>query len=134
MQRHVFTYLLLTLITLVSNAHAKWEEIGRTPSSIFYVDPSTIERTGDLASIFQLEDFNKVEKISGVDVRATISHYQFNCSNEQYRTLRFYFFSGPMGSGYQLFKSEKVDGWSTVAGPSLMSRKVACGLLVKEKK
>ncbi len=132
MQLKIIVAALFVSMLFTENTFAKWEEIGKTPSSTLYVDPLTISRSGNLANILYLENFDSLEKISGVNVNAIVTLYQFNCDNNEYRTLGFYFYSNPMGSGYELFKSEKKGSWKNAAGALAFSQKIACGLLVKK--
>lgn len=122
----------ITLLAASSFVFAKWEEIGRTTGATLYVDPSSITRNGDFAAIYYLENRDTPDRISGKDVKAIATYYQFNCVSEQFRTIGYSFYSGPMGSGYQLFKSDKVSEWKVASGAFAFVRKIACGMIVKK--
>lgn len=124
--------IAISLLAASPLVFAKWEEIGRTTGATLYVDPLTITRNGNFAEIYYLENRDVADKISGKDVKAIATYYQFNCVSEQFRTIEYSFYSGPMGSGYQLFKSDKVSEWKGVSGAFSFVRKIACGMIVKK--
>src|SRR5258706_15525990 len=49
--------LILLLVVVSSSATSEWVEIGKTDAYIYYVDPATIRRNGELVKMWSLLDF-----------------------------------------------------------------------------
>jgi hypothetical protein len=95
-------WLLITLLVLSSGpAYAEWLMFGKDIQlgAVMYVDPDIIHREGDLAKMWSLLDYKKVQADSAGSSLSTKQQIEYNCTEERMRVLAMMVFSGNMGSG-----------------------------------
>lgn len=118
---------LITLLALSSGpSYAEWmfvrgdDEAGMT----LYVDPHTIQRTGDLVKMWHLSDRKTVEPYGSIK-----SQREYDCAAARHRLLSASIFSEHMGHGEVRSDNIKEGQWIPV-GPESSSHalwKIACG-------
>jgi len=134
MMKLIVNLLTLTCSIFLSNAaFAGWEKTGRSDSFAIYVDISSISRSGSIASMRVLFDNDRVEIVSGREVRSSITGYEYDCQSKSYRSIRYGLYGGQMGSGQALIDISKVQPWraTEIGGSQEFNWKIACGLLIK---
>lgn len=96
---------------LVSTKTTKWQKYGSSEGVVFYVDPDSIKRIGDIVYTRELVDESSAQNgkaTSAIDVVA------YDCANRTYKSLSSVSYSGRMGTGAltsskaESGKSEKV--------------------------
>ncbi len=96
---------------LVNTKTTKWQKYGSSEGVVFYVDPDSVKRVGDIVYTRELVDENSSENgkaTSSIDVVA------YDCSNRTYKSFSSVAYSGRMGTGAltvskaESGKSEKV--------------------------
>ena len=123
------------LVVVSSSAMAEWVEITMTYEGTItvYVDPATIRKSGNNVKMWRLADFNSVQEVS-TDTKflSQKSQQEYDCKEEQTRTLYFSWHSENMGRGEIVHLDDEPDqNWSPVAPESANEFlwKFACGKL-----
>ena len=104
-RRLLLTYVLgfWSLITLlvVSSvpAYAEWVEVAESGKSTNYADLETIRRNGNFGKMWVLYDIKAIKNYKGKSYLSLKAQVEYNCTEEQVRTLVEYRYSGQMGTG-----------------------------------
>jgi hypothetical protein len=122
----------LTLAMAVVNtvAWAGWVEIGSNESGTFYVDPPSMQRTGDIVKMWYLIDFKTIQVDNSTrPFLSTKDQSEYDCKEVRARTIYYNNYSGPMGRGKITFTLKDPLKWrqpetGTIASTLL---KIACG-------
>jgi hypothetical protein len=96
--------VLILLLAIVSNsAVAKWVPLGHTVvagvDATQYADPATQRRRGNMVKVWTLSDFEKAVGTADSLYMSIAMLEEFDCKEEQMRTLNMVFYSGHMGEG-----------------------------------
>ena len=124
---------LLTLVLCVINnsVMAQWSAIATATGKIYYTNPSTIRKSGNKVKIWSLIDYNLVQEISAnTKFLSQKSQQEYDCKEEQRRTLYFSWHSENMGKGDVIYTDNKPDNeWSPIPPESTdeILWKFACG-------
>ncbi len=79
---------------------AQWVVFEAAPDATIYVDPSTIQKDGDQASMWVLIDYQQPQlDKTGKQVMSDKLHYQYDCSGKQLSIVATSAHAGPMASG-----------------------------------
>jgi hypothetical protein len=97
--------LALYLLAFISIAHAEWVEVGFSEERSFrmYYDSATIKKSGDIATVKIVKNFNVPQK--SVDPNkpysyvSRITHQEIKCSENKARPLTIEMWSQLNGSG-----------------------------------
>jgi len=124
--------ILMMLLAVVSgSAVAEWVVVGRTETRTVYIDPATIRKAGNRVKMWSLDDaLNKVDYVAGVKpFMSTKEQVEYDCKEEQSRTLYIYFHSGNMGGGEVVYVQSDIGEWTPVAPGSIGNTllRIACG-------
>jgi hypothetical protein len=85
----------LSLIVATS-VRAEWVKVGEDDGQVVYVDPSTLEKAGDVRRAWTLND----QKLArGDDVASFRTLDDFNCKEGRRRTVFLVTYSGRMATG-----------------------------------
>lgn len=112
-------FVLLALSAL--SARAEWvivnvDENGR----LFYIDPVTIEKTGDIRRAWVLENYRIAE--SG-GILSTMLLDEFDCNELRGRAIQAVAYSGHMGTGNIVQHVRQLNSW-TQYGPDTIGASV----------
>ncbi len=99
----------LALIT--APAWAAWEKAASSEKGIFYIDPATIRKNGDLHEVWQVEDFKTKRADGAMSVRTL---REFDCKGERVRVLANSEHSGTMATGKTLVSKNNAGNWSHI--------------------
>jgi len=100
--------LVILLAVMSSSVMAEWVEIGVTDNGTFYVDPTTIRKSGNKVKMWMLLDLNSVkESAAGIKFLSTKNQDEYDCKEEQYRTLYFSWHSENMGRGIVVYSNNE---------------------------
>ncbi len=80
-------------------AYAEWVEVGITDEATVYADPATIQRKGDVATMWHLHDFKTTQTVLKKSSLSSRSQDEYDCTANRHRALASTSFSGSMGSG-----------------------------------
>lgn len=125
--------LMMVLTGLSSSAMAEWTRAGHNDDSIAYVDLSTIRKHGDLVKMWYLDDFKKPQiDDKGDKYLSSKGQGEYDCKEEQLRTLAYLWFSDNMEKGELVHSGpSKFQQWNPVPPGSIAEIKwqIACGIL-----
>ena len=124
--------LLMVLLVMVSNsAMAEWVKAGGSEKLTNYYDSTTIRENGDKVKMWELIDYNSVQETSGgKSYLSVIGQSEFDCKEEQIRSLNFIEYSGNMGNGDLVYSYSDPAKWEPVVPRSIGEKvwKFACGI------
>lgn len=86
---------VLLLVACSAPARAEWERVSETKEMSLYVAPSSITRSGNYRRFWQLSDYRKPDRNGDRSARVLA---EFDCKRQRTRSLKWAYFSGPMGS------------------------------------
>ena len=95
--RRVLHILLVALVPIVATSvRAEWVKVGEDDGSVVYVDPSTLQKAGDVRRAWTLSDLKLARSDDVVSYRTLDD---FNCKEARRRTLFRVTYAGPMATG-----------------------------------
>ena len=77
------TLLLLSLF-VTGSAWAEWRKTGESNDAVFYIDPATIRKGGNLRKVWTMTNYTERQK-SGI--LSTRQREEYDCKNERSRGL-----------------------------------------------
>lgn len=93
-------------------AVAEWKQIVTTYNPTAYADPATLQRSGDLASMWVLIDFKKPPfDGNNLPYRSLKMHVEYNCATIEFRFLELASFEGQMATGRTPYTSIEPGAW-----------------------
>ena len=98
--------LLLTLAA--APAWAEWVKVSENVRSVYYIDPATIRRDGNLRRVWEIEDLKERGK-GGEMSRRSLNEY--DCKEERSRILSISAHSDPMAGGKTLLDYSEPGKW-----------------------
>jgi hypothetical protein len=123
--------LSLMVVLFSSSVAAEWTLVrndGEQDVEIF-VNKESIKKDGNLVTIWTLIDYKSPRSVGGKKQLSTKSLDEYDCQNEQYRTLNLYWYSDNKGEG-KIVYSELVPGrMQPIIPNSVFERvwKITCG-------
>lgn len=127
--------LMLLLAVLSNSAMARWvavSQIGDENGSItIYADPATIQKAGNMVKMWSMHDRNIAAKGSNRKLHLSAkSQDEFDCKEEQIRTISFFVYPKNMGRGKAVSSGSNLNkNWKHVPPGSVLETlwKIACG-------
>ena len=120
---------VLTILLIASSgaASADWIMASESDAATVYVDPATILRTGDRATLMELTDYKAVPDPARPYKSARRS-YQFDCNEGAYRPLSMVMFAENMAAGEMVLIVNDPAQWLlfTPGAVSELLWKIAC--------
>jgi len=113
--------ILMFLLAVASSiAMAEWVEVSLRGNFTTYADPATILRDGNRIKMWNLFDYNEV-KTGGNNEKymSQKSQNEYDCKEEQKRTLYFSFHSENMGRGELIYSDSNPTKWVPIVLGSL---------------
>jgi hypothetical protein len=117
--------LTFTLLSLAAaNAWAEWTLVGegalKEGRLVVYVDLATISKTGNLAKMWGLYDFNTPKLLGGKgEYRSIKFQDEFDCSQQRFRVLNLSWYAGNMGNGEPISSANVGSQWALVSSGSV---------------
>lgn len=108
---------------------AGWIKVEGNEFVTFYIDPSTIRKTDNGATMLTLVDFKTVNNSGGRPHMSTKTQHEYDCTENQWRLLEYSYHSGNMGGGEIVYSEANLGTWEPVKpGSGTKTRwKLACG-------
>lgn len=120
----------LAALLLAASAQAEWVPLGRSNNFRAYLDPTSIQRHGDLAQIWQLMDFTTARWMDEKTVIWSVKNLiEYDCRQPRFRTLAAEAYSEQMGDGRVMAKEHVPDPqWESFEpnGSAEKIRQIAC--------
>lgn len=113
-----------------SKAEKGWVYIGsdKIDKIKIYANPSTINRTGNLARIWVMYDFGKARTDGSLTYLSFKNHIEVDCKNEKARILNEVTYAGNMGGGKGITTNSPPDKWGSIRPHTAVEKvwQVAC--------
>ncbi len=106
--------LMMLLAAVSSSAMAAWVDVGSNENTAIYVEPSTIQRAGNMAKMWHLTDFKKPNKDMGDAYLSTKDQYEYDCKAVKSRRRASSQHSGNMGGGKVVYSDSFTTKWKPV--------------------
>lgn len=124
--------LMLLLAVLSSSAMAEWVKVGANDKSTIYADPATIRKEGNMVKMWRLKNYGspKVYSFSTNTVLSDREQSEYDCKEEQYRSLYISYHSEKYGKGEVVYRDTyPASNWRPVEPDSIGAElwKLACG-------
>lgn len=107
--------ILMMLLTVVSTgAMAEWIEVGSNKSTTIYVDPATVKRAGNMATMWHLTDFKTDQKDMGEKYLSTKDQNEYDCKGIKSRRRASSQHSKNRGEGKVVYSDSYTTRWKPV--------------------
>lgn len=120
----------LPLVLFCHAASAQWEMLGRNEDLRLFVDRGTVQRDGDVATLWQLVDYTSAQWVGAMTVMSVHQRVEYDCAARRTRTVAGAAYSEQMGRGRQVFTEQVANPeWVAVpaGGTGEALWKIACG-------
>ena len=115
----VINSLLLTILVLPSASFAGWRKVSESmDGSVFYVDPSTIKKSGSSIYFWQLNDYAEPDDRGEMSSKI---YKQLECFLNQYQSLKYASYQLSMGQGAAKVWTAHDQSWKSVDPEDIMS-------------
>ena len=111
-----------------TRAWAEWVEVTKSAKGVYYADPTTLRKDGDLRKIWILYDKKERDQNGAL---STLWLWWFDCKGGDSSRLSTITRTGPMATGTILLKDDSRSGWSYSA-PNTIGAKLhnhVCGAI-----
>ena len=123
--------LALVLLLAAMPAWADWSPAAEGESVYVYADKTTIRKRGNIVKLWTMYDLRKPDKLyDGREYLSFIMQDEYNCAEEQGRTLAATYYSENFGAGTSLKSTNTPNSvWAPVVPRSIGMAifDVACG-------
>jgi hypothetical protein len=116
---------LLTILQLsVGPVHAEWVgvggkvEKGLTVYNV-YVETESIQRDGDIVSLWTLFDYMTIQSIVGGPWLSSKTRREYDCAEKRVRLLGYMTYTGNMASGEVVYSNSTQSAWEPIASDSM---------------
>jgi Surface-adhesin protein E len=132
----IYKKLLVALLLVQASTSAMaedWIYVGRGDiQNVAYAKPSSISIHGNIATMWLIQDYKYTRSLVDVKYSSMKTRDEYDCKQEQSRTVSAAFYSGKMATGKVVYSYNESDGeWFPVSQNSLGSimLDVACASL-----
>jgi len=106
---------LMILLAVVSNsAMADWANVARNENTAIYVDQDSVEKTGDMAKMWHLTDYNNSHKDMGEAYLSMKDQNEYDCKEMKFRRRASSQHSKNMGGGKVVYSDTFITKWKPV--------------------
>ena len=112
--------LMLLLLIAMAPAWADWVKVGKSENTvlyvmseetIFYIDPSSIARTGNLSRVWEIHDMTDKGPRGE---RSILAQVEYNCTEKLMRTVHASGHSRRMAKGETIKLGGPQEGWIVI--------------------
>lgn len=122
--------ILIVMLAVMSNsALAAWKQVGSNENTTLYIDPSTIQREGNLAKMWHLTDYRKPTRDISEPYLSAKDQHEYDCKQAKSRRRASSQHSESMGGGKVVYSDSYITRWKPVPPGSGVEVlwKLACG-------
>lgn len=103
-------------LVLPSPSNPKWSKASQSDGAIVYVDLSSIQRSDQTVTMFELNDYSAPKTFPKGDLAflSMKSKSVYDCSGRRFRAAFFYVYAGNMGAGKLITTAGPSDTWNNV--------------------
>ena len=110
-------FILLILTSTNAFADYNWKKISTSPKGDnVYVDLTSIKRSGNNVYFLKLRDYLKPDQYGDL---SNIIYHEVNCSNMEFKFLKDFYYTQPMGNGEPSTINNKMSEWSVAPQGSI---------------
>ncbi len=106
--------LMLLLTAAGNNAMAEWIDVGSNENTAIYVDPASVKRAGDMATMWHLTDFKTPRKDMGEKYLSAKDQNEYDCKEMKSRRRAYSQYSKNMGEGKVVYSDSFTSRWRPV--------------------
>lgn len=107
--------LLMMLLALACNsAMAEWVKVGSNDTDTLYADPTSIIKSAYKVKMRTLYNYKTPIKVAGGTILSTDAQEEYDCKENQARTLLLSFYSKNMGKGKKVYTDPDLHNWTPV--------------------
>ena len=121
--------LVVVLLLVSTSAWAEWTLVSASDKSDIYTDTATIRKRGNKVKMWTLTDYKSPQPVrNGEPILSIKSQYEFDCDEEQVRTVFLMIHAGHMGTGETVHSASPPEKWRPVPPGSVAAKlwKIAC--------
>ncbi len=120
--------LMMILTCVSSSVVAEWTIVNSDGMATQYIDLSRSLRNGESVKIWTAVDYKEPRQMLGKKFRSVVIQEEYDCKNEQRRTLFVVANAGQMASGAAVISDPQVSNWQPTPPGSAgeMFLKLAC--------
>ncbi len=117
--------LTLPLLLAAAPASAEWVKSGESKDVVYYIDPATIRKEGNVRRFWAIQDMRATNPGGVMSIRAL---EEYDCAQARFRYLSVSAHSGPMAGGEMLLADNLADEWSYIppGANSSAIKKIVC--------
>jgi len=104
--------LCILLALAASPALAGWVKVSETESSVFYIDSRTIHKSGDLRTVWEIQDLKQKHEDGYMSIRLWA---EYDCKERRRRIKSIYGHDKPMAGGQVLMVDKLTGQWIAIA-------------------
>ena len=106
--------LMLLLAVASNNATAEWVAVGSNKNTAIYADPATVQRAGNMATMWHLTDFRTDQKDMGEKYLSAKDQNEYDCKEAKSRRRASSQHSDNMGKGKVVYSDSFTTRWKPV--------------------
>jgi len=106
--------LMALLIVACNSAMAEWKDVGSNENTTIYVDPATIQKSGNMAKMWHLTDFRTPQKDMGEEYMSAKDQNEYDCKEAKSRRRAYSQHSKNMGGGKVVYSDTFTTRWKPV--------------------
>lgn len=99
---------MLALLLASSGAWAEWMGVSKTDKAVFYIDPATIRKDGNLRKVWEVTDYRSRAEKGHLSFR---SRKEYDCKLERFRFLSGSEHTGQMATGETINSYDASSPW-----------------------
>jgi len=113
--------LVLSMLTLLIGckddralppASTQWKKWSESVEAVFYYDPATITKNGNLRRVWEVQDLKIPDEFFGARSRRLLTEY--DCTVARTRHLYISAHAAPLAGGEMLVASEQAGAWRSI--------------------
>lgn len=120
--------ITLVLLLAASPAWAGWKSLAQEGAATAYADADSIARSGNIAAMSWLTDFNDFQRMVEVGYFSRLVRAEYDCKERKVRNLSVSLHAQHMGEGKVIYANDSPEDWQAIEPGSLQEQlwKTAC--------